>query len=377
MENQNLNNQPLINPPEKAKSNWLNSMMFLVFGILIGILGLLVYQKYFANKSVEVNKMASSPIPTATPNPTTTPIQTVTPDPTADWIMYTDPVLGYSIKYPSNFNFIDKNPSASYISIIKPGGEMQGTDSFSHYKIFIEKSSARTINDAILQEKNKAKNLFDVNLQFTPTKTLTLGGTSAQIYYHTGFGYQQHIFVNSGNGILHIFVVFAGQDVQKQEQTEVDQILSTFKFINRSTNDETMEWKIFKNDVLTFKYPKDWVVSFGNSHAPTYPSDTIVLKSSPSSFDINLIVKKENNDLEATFLNFVKNTFGDFQPTIILKESNMIEGYIIEVGPNNSKLKITIKILSNGDKKLIATTILPDNKISIFNQILSTFKFLN
>jgi len=359
MENQNLNNQPLINPSEKAKSKWLNSLVFLIFGIMIGVVGLLGYQRYFVNRPVTVNSTTPYPTLTATPNPT------------AEWKTYINSVHKVSFRYPLSW------------SLTQEAGQ------YVNGKIY---------NTKVKLSKGDALITMYLNMDGIGGQPQTYEGTSFVLDGHHLFQFKKVNSYNSTKEIgisdsLTILGVFTIDNVtysitityptnytsldEENLLKEFNQILSTFKFINKSTNDETMEWKIFKNDVLTFKYPKDWVVSFGNSHAPTYPSDTIVLKSSPSSFDINLIVKKENNDLEATFLNFVKNTFGDFQPTIILKESNMIEGYIIEVGPNNSKLKITIKILSNGDKKLIATTILPDNKISIFNQILSTFKFLN
>ncbi len=74
--------------PVQSKNNWLILVIFLVVGILVGIGGLLVYQKYFAVK----------PIAVASPTPV------VTADPTADWKTYTNTKYNYSFKYPENYS---------------------------------------------------------------------------------------------------------------------------------------------------------------------------------------------------------------------------------------------------------------------------------
>ncbi len=143
-----------------------------------------------------------------------------------------------------------------------------------------------------------------------------------------------------------------------------------------ATTDPTANWETYTNNVLSFKYPSDWSVAVGNSNAITYPKDTIVVKNSPSSFDINLVVQQNNSDPKATLTNFVKNTFGDFQTQIISSDSNTAEGYISQSGPEGTQLKITIKVIAGSQNSLIATTVLQEDKISIFNQLLSTFKFI-
>jgi len=106
--NGNLQTPPVTeptNPPlsMKSKNNWLISIVFLVVGILIGVGGILAYQKYVAAKPVAV----ASPTPVATI------------DPTASWKTYTDPSGQFSLKYPSsvNLNAEAKNSTANTLSI--------------------------------------------------------------------------------------------------------------------------------------------------------------------------------------------------------------------------------------------------------------------
>lgn len=141
----------------------------------------------------------------------------------------------------------------------------------------------------------------------------------------------------------------------------------------------TANWKIFTDSTnkMSFKYPEAWTVSVGNSNAVTYPKDTIVIKSSPSTFDVSLVMQQSNTDPKNTLLNFVKNTLGDVQTQIISSDSSTASGYIMQNGPGNSELKINFRVISNGEKSLVAITVLQADKINIFNQILSTFKFLN
>jgi hypothetical protein len=144
-----------------------------------------------------------------------------------------------------------------------------------------------------------------------------------------------------------------------------------------ATADPTVNWKTYTNGVISFKYPETWTVVQGNSNAPTYPKDTIVLKSTLSSFDVSLVIQDYNSSItpKNTLLNFVKNTYGDFQTQITNQTDSTASGYIVQ-SAQNSQLTITIKVITNNQKSLIATTVLQTDKMNTFDQILSTFKFL-
>jgi len=242
MENQNLNNQSLINPPEKAKGNWLNSVMFLVFGIIIGVVGLLGYQKYFVNRPVTVNSTTPYLTPTATPNPT------------AEWKTYINSVHKVSFRYPLSW------------SLTQEAGQ------YENGKIY---------NTKVKLSKGDALITMYLNMDGIGGQPQTYEGTSFVLDGHHLFQFKK---VNSYNSTKEIGIsdslttlgVFTIDNVtysitityptnytsldEENLLKEFNQILSTFKFINQSTNDETMEWKTYTNNVAKFviRYPENW-----------------------------------------------------------------------------------------------------------------------
>jgi hypothetical protein len=78
-----------INPSIKPQNKWVVSIVFLVVGILIGVGGILAYQKFAAVKPVAT--VTSSPTPGATT------------ESAGDWKTYADKTNKYSIRYPSDW----------------------------------------------------------------------------------------------------------------------------------------------------------------------------------------------------------------------------------------------------------------------------------
>lgn len=171
------------------------------------------------------------------PQPTSLPVLSPTPttDPIINWKTYVDDELKYSIKYPQEFDFSEKNQNANYITIRKPGGEVEGTGAFSHFRISIEKGpEADSLENAITHLQQQTKQIVGDNLQFTPIISSDINNVRSMYYYHEGpIGYQQHIvLLDKNKSIIHISVIFSNKTTQENEQHEVDQILSTFDFTN-------------------------------------------------------------------------------------------------------------------------------------------------
>lgn len=95
-ENQNLTNQEINQTPPtiidvpKKQAYWIIYVVFLFVGILVGVGGILGYQKLSIN---------TQPIPISSLTPE------ATPDPTAGWETYTNTEYGFSFKYPKTATF--------------------------------------------------------------------------------------------------------------------------------------------------------------------------------------------------------------------------------------------------------------------------------
>jgi len=223
-----------------------NPQLTIIFSILgVTLLAATIYlyfqnqqlKKQFVNQQISPTVQVPSPIPQSiSPTQKTVSSISLPPDETAGWKTYLDQGRKFSIKYPATYKFVPKETNANYVTIRKPGGEVDGTDSFSHFRITIEENISLSIEDAIIETQNDSKNIFGNDIIFTPTKPIYLGKVQGQSYYHSEYGYQQHVFITDKNSsmIIHFSIIFANQEVQKQEQSEVDQILSTFRFADEN-----------------------------------------------------------------------------------------------------------------------------------------------
>lgn len=191
------------------------SIIFLIVGILIGVGGILAYQKYFA---VE---------PVATVSPTPTP----TPDPTADWETFTSR-YEYQVKYPADWSLSSAE-----------GKSVETTD----FPTYIRLGNSYPLNylslsPLTLQElerrKTQAKNW---KLENSKTSDIPINGQGAWmiegdvVWPSNGMLYRQkYILIENGNSKTEydaVELIWFDTPDQREGKT-FDQILSTFKFIN-------------------------------------------------------------------------------------------------------------------------------------------------
>ena len=193
--------------------------------ILLVLVGAGAY--YFGILKNKQNLVLNTTTPTLAPYPNFT--GNPTNPSTANWKTYTNSEWKFSIRYPNIYEvLINKDNGVPYVELRRLGDQMDGTDGFSHSKIFIENSIEQTIDKTITVDQSKYSS------QITQTKQIDIAGTQGQSFYVSGFGHQQNIYVFSkySNKVMSIYVDSPNEDTQRQEQPDIDQILSTFKFIN-------------------------------------------------------------------------------------------------------------------------------------------------
>jgi hypothetical protein len=236
-QNQNLNNQPIINSSESTKNNWLNSMMFLVFGILIGIIGLLVYQKYFVNKNIVVVNDKITPSQTPIINTTTpSPIPTTTPDPTVNWKTYNGKY--FSFRYPKNWYYQLYPYSTETVFLDDHNFEIlyqtefitpifisfnEVEDATTHEKYLLE-TNIETSAARMMQEFDE-QTLKKINLTIDNKPAIQISGILKPERPLEG-SFFKRTFIQTGKNVLQV-------TLSKKEFEDIyDQILSTFKFLN-------------------------------------------------------------------------------------------------------------------------------------------------
>lgn len=220
-----IQNDPVvpIQPPIKPevlvqpKKNLITPIILLIIGIILGIGGLLAYQKYFANKS--------------TPTPSPTPEITSTPDPTADWKTYNDPDNKYSFKYPANL-FAKESDEKNFIDIVK-----NENDPLSNAIISVD---ARLISPYLNDyETALTRRISDLGLINTQTVSIPNGvvisGTIAPDMGMAGGLKVTNGLIKYNGGAISI--QYNNDNV---DQATFYQILSTFKFTDQGMDFESI-----------------------------------------------------------------------------------------------------------------------------------------
>lgn len=211
-------------------------IIILAIAAVVGMYAFSVWptDKDFAATNTQVTAKHSANANTTVANSNTTSNTNTVVDPTADWKIYTNPTVGYSIQYPTDWQIgSTKEPVLLESKAVYPADSIApGSPS---YLLYIEKVS----ND---NEKT----------QLTSTKSITVNGVIGTQGTKTGIPNQTVSFLTKNNVTLRISWPIAG--------TIYNQILSTLTFPS-----SIADWKTYTNSSLgfTLKYPSSWVVSAG------------------------------------------------------------------------------------------------------------------
>ena len=225
MENQDIQNptpESTLTPVQVSEPRAKFPVVYLVLSLFVLVLLASTVFLYYHNIQLK-NMLASYQTqPVVSPTPTTyqSPIPSTTADLTANWKIYTDSKVGFSLKYPNGWSY-----------------KLGDTNSTTGNVIF----------DTNLASGNKNTNyIFDVSLEtmdnlnqwtkYSTTTALgsqTVNGLSFEKYVVADMYYSLNYILKQNGKILRFLLYpYDSNQYPTELKTNIDQVLSTFKFIN-------------------------------------------------------------------------------------------------------------------------------------------------
>src|SRR5260221_1405311 len=366
MDEQNtpINPIPSTEPPKTPSNPPLIALIILVV-ILLGATGLLAYQNMQLQKQITKSQVNTynSPVPSGT-------------DETANWKTYTNTKHGYSIKYPNDWSFRE-------FSSTKDGAGFYNTasgDVIGNEPITIN-FNQRPSNDQSVPFSDYVKIAAIKEIQgFESLVLINLVTTNSGIVgYKTTWNYK----TLAGEAKISLPITYfdtklpTGETVQinlgdKNDEQIYNKILSTFKFTDQSQTD-TSNWKTYTNQnyKFSFNYPALWT-----EQGPITSSDTALVYlhsnetfgNGPEPLRYFVWVAKENSLPNVTFSQGVIGSYKVYKTDKLPSRVGELSAFITDDGKTYVRLS-----LDPYDANQPFTS--QDKYLSIFNQILSTFKF--
>lgn len=154
--NQNINpppqEVPAVNPSPtedqttpKRKPSAVKIIMFIIILLLLAALGYLKYQNNQLKDQIAYK-------PTPTPTPSLEPAST--PDPITNWVVYTNPIHNYQMKYPPIWeNITDPKSNHNEFSIKSPEGELIHATFFKGVPESIQDNQNQGINKTFVSNE--------------------------------------------------------------------------------------------------------------------------------------------------------------------------------------------------------------------------------
>lgn len=172
----------------------------------------------------------------------------------ADWKTYTNTEYGFEFKYPGESEY--RLSSNSDISLVGLVGAVQSDGRGGAILLSIKKSDNSfldTVNGMSRQKNDDRIPMYISDREFA------IGGVKAHEFkYGTAIGgVFFNTIVNSSPVVIIEYKNYLGEISEKDYTEIIDQILSTFKFVDKA---DTSDWKTYTNTEygFEFKYPGDW-----------------------------------------------------------------------------------------------------------------------
>ncbi|MCX6791441.1 MAG: hypothetical protein NT149_00160 [Candidatus Gottesmanbacteria bacterium] len=239
-------------PSPKKNSGILIGILLLIFGIIIG----LMIDKTPLLSALRIPYLGAKPTQTSIPIPTQTPEQLNT----TNWKTYINTKNMYSVKIPPGWEPERGNPAGGYTD-----EELQELD-----RMYWSKNNS-SFSVQVLNSCTNLEICFKEFQTAADASADTFGGRYTTKAFKTTQGTYQGIpsiearstYGETVNAVKGIFFVYKGKLWLLETQSlpsfkEADQILSTFRFLDQTT--DTSNWKTYTdNDYnFLFKYPSVW-----------------------------------------------------------------------------------------------------------------------
>ncbi|HUW24879.1 MAG TPA: hypothetical protein VMW04_04695 [Patescibacteria group bacterium] len=393
MEEQDQITRPVIEQPVEVKKPKpiLNYVLLWGLGIL-GVLGVLC-------AGIVIGQKRALPKAELTSTLTITPEPTPTPDPTAGWETVSDGQVGVTFKYPSSLLPFTNKP------IVSPDLAQLNFQAFSSQ----EKRDHRTLTEADLQLElivfNPARGSLEPYLSAIKTvnnaviaqpfpgitgsyiKVKTLEGerTQTAVFYaepEREYSEYDAIVMGENNKVATIRLMTGSHNKREQLLPILEQILSTFKFLDQTSSTEN--WKTYQspNSPYTFKYPPEATLKEENmiiltQLGPTQKEATELYDGFTLQFSLPLVLpdnnlsryvdgeiekSKENADIVKSKEKITLNGYEGYTYTV--RGLGTVKYIYLQSGKNNVKI---LYLVGDPAKKGFQQTI---------DQILSSFKFI-
>lgn len=368
---------PEINPPAPTGSSGPHrhfmNMKFLITLVILLVLGGGAYAgvNWYTNRQLT---QENASVPSAT----------VTPD-TSTWKTYTNQDYGFEMKYLSGFSLHDGG------GLILPD---QSYNYFGRHSIDLAYISKDKLPPDVLRETISASvdgagypngDYFFTAVDYSqgvpppPIDTLQLNrevtingikwGLAAKDVVVNGTRRVVNVYHTYHNGWYEVQTTIwskPGVDITEQVN-ELSQILSTFKF---TTTAGTSTWKTYSYTgaySFNFKYPADWIKDSNTIYSPKAPKGV-------SGVGDKITIETFANDGQLSIESWRTKNMGD----IVIKDNGVVStaGVVAHQYIEGGIVNYISTYISEGSVIIKIGT--PENTqfLNIYNQVISTFRFL-
>jgi len=362
--------QVAIQPPTEQPETELSTLSLVdklkthKFKILGGVLGIFVLAgAVFGAYKLGTRQVQPSPQPSPTPAAVATP----TADPTANWQTYTNTKYGYSIKYPSELESKDVDPS----TVLGPTGvtahnfivwgptQRPQTEFYDGLSVILgvvtnpEELPLRDFADQASQPTVGERESFE---------EIQIGDLRGFKAVGVGLGRFTHIFLpyKTADKVIKFTVIWGGEK-EEEYRENFNLMLSTFRFL------EEEEWQTYTDDVYrySFEYPPDFLIT---DYSATERRN---IKLSKDNYEVMVRAGKQKEN--PYFLD--QESVGETQMGGLTARLFKFPNGFCEVGTCTSPFVAVVAY--KGDYRYVMEFYQTTEITGVYQQILSSFRFLD
>jgi hypothetical protein len=294
----------------------------------------------------------------------------------ANWKTHTDTELGFEFRYPSDWKVEASSELDTRNFMVSVADEkLRGFNVFS-----VDVTKNISLNSWI--QKNEPKNP-DGGTLVTKKSDITFLGLPAKEWIVFRFDHNtREIVFEKDKSVFHIKYEKEDPNIENFEDylKASEQVLSTFKFTGLST----FNWKTYTNTEygFEFKYPNNWSVKNENGGVGLTGPELAELQANNEieirAFDIGIFIKNTNQSADDYSKNIDKGWYESYKSKTKIKIDSRDAIKYSDVDAKVAHFPLIAIFIQ--DKNRIVQIHMEygdDAERQIFDQILSTFKFVD